>query len=100
MDNYVRTIGNLVFFSSTKEQKEMTSLKKALPWLKEVDSTALQNSIQSLGEAFSSYYKKEKVNRSLKAEKMKSNRIHQNVIIANQGQRFALRMINTYKFQS
>src|SRR4051812_14481107 len=46
------------FFSSTKEQKEMTSLKKELPWLKEVDSTSLQNSIQSLGEAFSSYYKK------------------------------------------
>ena len=35
-------------------------MKKELPWLKEVDSTALQNSIQSLGGAFSSYYGKEK----------------------------------------
>ena len=48
------------FFSWSKEQKEMTALKKELPWLKEVDSTALQNSIQSLGGAFSSYYGKEK----------------------------------------
>jgi putative transposase len=58
-----------VFFSSTKEQKEMTSLKKELPWLKEVDSTALQNSIQSLGEAFSSYYKKEKGKPKFKSRK-------------------------------
>ena len=48
------------YFSSIKEQKELTSLKKELAWLKEVDSTALQNSIQDLGTAFSSYYKKEK----------------------------------------
>ena len=48
------------YFSSFKEQKELTSLKLELPWLKEVDSTALQNSIQDLGTAFSSYYKKEK----------------------------------------
>ena len=58
-----------VFFSSTKEQKEMTTLKKELPWLKEVDSTALQNSIQSLGEAFSSYYKKEKGKPKFKSRK-------------------------------
>jgi putative transposase len=48
------------YFSSPKAQKEMTLLKKEIPWLKEVDSTALQNSIQDLGEAFSSYYKKRK----------------------------------------
>ena len=48
------------YFSSFKEQKELTSLKVELSWLKEVDSTALQNSIQDLGTAFSSYYKKEK----------------------------------------
>lgn len=48
------------FFSSDKEQKELTVLKTELSWLKEVDSTALQNSIQDLGTAFSSFYKKEK----------------------------------------
>ena len=37
---------------------------------------------------------KKKVSRNLKAEKMKSNRIHQNVIIANLVQRFALKMSN------
>ena len=29
------------YFSSIKEQKEMTSLKKEITWLNEVDSTAL-----------------------------------------------------------
>ena len=69
MDNYVRTIGNLFFLVRSKEQKEMTSLKKELPWLREVDSTALQNSIQSLGEAFQSYYKKEKGKPKFKSRK-------------------------------
>ena len=41
------------YFSAVKEQKEMTSLKKEIKWLKEVDSTALQNAIQDLGEAVS-----------------------------------------------
>ena len=31
------------YFSSFKEQKEITALKKEIKWLKEVDSTALQN---------------------------------------------------------
>ena len=57
------------YFSSTKVQKEMTLLKKEIPWLKEVDSTALQNSIQDLGEAFSSYYKKEKGKPKFKSRK-------------------------------
>ena len=43
------------FFSSDKEQKELTVLKTELSWLKEVDSTALQNSIQDLGTAFSKF---------------------------------------------
>ncbi len=34
----------------------MTSLKKEIKWLSEVDSTALQHSIQDLGKAFKSYY--------------------------------------------
>ena len=48
------------YFSASKEQKKMTELKKELKWLKEVDSTALQNAIQDLGEAFSSFYDKSK----------------------------------------
>lgn len=47
----------------------MTLLKKETPWLKEVDSTALQNSIQDLGEAFSSYYKKAKGKPKFKSRK-------------------------------
>ena len=57
------------YFSSTKAQKEMTLLKKEIPWLKEVDSTALQNSIQDLGEAFSNYYKQEKGKPKFKSRK-------------------------------
>ena len=38
----------------------MTELKNEIKWLKEVDSTALQNAIQDLGEAFSSFYEKSK----------------------------------------
>ena len=37
--------------------------------VKEVDSTALQNSIQDLGKAFSSYYKKEKGKPKFKSKK-------------------------------
>ena len=48
------------YFSATKEQKKMTELKNELKWLKEVDSTALQNAIQDLGGAFSSFYDKSK----------------------------------------
>lgn len=33
------------YFSSTKEQKELTFLKTELPWLREVDSTALQRTL-------------------------------------------------------
>ena len=57
------------YFSSFKEQKELTSLKKELAWLKEVDSTALQNSLQDLGIAFSSYYKKKKGKPRFKSKK-------------------------------
>ncbi len=46
------------YFSASKEQKKMTELKNEIKWLKEVDSTALQNAIQDLGEAFSSFYGK------------------------------------------
>ena len=48
------------FFNAAKEQKELTELKKQLDWLKEADSTALQNSLQDLGESFKQYYEKKK----------------------------------------
>lgn len=39
--------------------KELTSLKKQFPWLKEADSTALQASLQHLQDAFDRFFKKQ-----------------------------------------
>jgi len=36
--------------------KDMTALKKTLPWLNEVDSTALQSSLKNLDNAFSMFF--------------------------------------------
>ena len=36
--------------------KNMTELKKVLPWMKEADSTALQSSLRNLSNAFSAYF--------------------------------------------
>ena len=38
--------------------KNMTELKKVLPWLKEAESTALQSSLRNLSNAFSAYFEK------------------------------------------
>lgn len=37
--------------------RELTSLKKALPWLKEVDSTALQAAVQNLDKAYTNFFR-------------------------------------------
>lgn len=39
--------------------KQLTQLKKELSWLKEVDSTALQNSLKHLDNAFKRFFKKQ-----------------------------------------
>jgi putative transposase len=57
------------FFSANSSQKELTDLKKQLTWLGEVDSTALQGTLQDLGNAFKSYYKKEKGKPKYKSKK-------------------------------
>ena len=38
--------------------KNMTELKKVLPWLREAESTALQSSIRNLSNAFNAYFDK------------------------------------------
>ena len=37
--------------------RELTSLKKELPWLKEVDSTALQAAVQNLDKAYTNFFR-------------------------------------------
>ena len=56
-------------FSANASMKDNTQFKKTTPWLKEVDSTAIQNAIQYLGEAYDSYYKKEKGRPKFKSKK-------------------------------
>ena len=57
------------FFKDSKAQADLKELKKNYPWLKEPDSTSLQFSLQELGKAFSSYYKKEKGKPKFKSKK-------------------------------
>lgn len=43
--------------SYTSCSKDMTELKKSIPWLKEVDSTALQSSLRDLADSFDRFFK-------------------------------------------
>ncbi len=56
-------------FSANASMKDSTEFKKTTPWLKEVDSTAIQNAIQNLGNAYQAYYKKEKGRPKFKSKK-------------------------------
>lgn len=40
--------------------KDLTSMKKSLPWLKEVDATALQSSIRDLDTAYKNFFRRVK----------------------------------------
>ena len=46
------------FFNKYESIKELVSIKNNYEWLKEVDSIALQSSIEDLGSAYDRYYKK------------------------------------------
>ncbi len=47
------------FFNKNENIKLITKLKKTYPWLKEVDNTALQCSVENLAKAYDKYYKKQ-----------------------------------------
>jgi putative transposase len=47
----------------------LTGLKKELEWLKEVDSTSLQNSLKNLADAFSRFFKKQNDRPKFKSRK-------------------------------
>lgn len=46
------------FFNKTNSIKDVAKLKKNYDWLKEVDSIALQASVENLGAGYDKYYKK------------------------------------------
>ncbi|GKU80761.1 IS200/IS605 family element RNA-guided endonuclease TnpB [Niallia sp. NCCP-28] len=56
-------------YNANASMKENTAFKKITSWLKEVDSTAIQNALQHLGEAYNAYYKKEKGKPKFKSKK-------------------------------
>ncbi|RDU37709.1 transposase [Neobacillus piezotolerans] len=55
-DTYKETGKGLSYY---KCSSRLPSLKKELPWLKEVDSTAIQTSLRHLSDAFDRFFKKQ-----------------------------------------
>lgn len=43
-----------------QQDKELTSMKKEIPWLREVDATALQSSVQTLDVAYQNFFRRVK----------------------------------------
>lgn len=60
-----------------QQDKMLTSLKKELPWLKEVDATALQSSLQTLGSAYQNFFRRVKNGEKPGYPKFKSKKNHQ-----------------------
>ena len=43
-----------------QQDKELTSMKKEIPWLREVDATALQSSVQTIDAAYQNFFRRVK----------------------------------------
>lgn len=56
------------------QDKQLTELKKELPWLKEVDATALQSSLQTLDVAYRNFFRGLKKSQHIGFPKFKSKR--------------------------
>lgn len=57
------------FFNKVQSVKDVAKLKKHYPWLKEVDSIALQSSVENVADAYSRYYKKQSDKPKFKSKK-------------------------------
>ncbi|MFD1779123.1 IS200/IS605 family element RNA-guided endonuclease TnpB [Fredinandcohnia salidurans] len=57
------------FFNKNKSIKEVRELKKHYPFLKEVDSIALQKSVEIVNDAYTRYYKKQNDEPRFKSKK-------------------------------
>lgn len=57
--------------STITMQKELTALKTEFPWLKEVDSTALQRTVRHLDEAYTRFFNLQKVGPKYTDKKLK-----------------------------
>ena len=59
-----------------QQDKELTSLKKEIPWLRKADSTALQSSIQALDTAYQNFFRRVKNGEKPGYPKFKSKKNH------------------------
>ncbi len=57
------------FFDKVQSIKDIAQLKKHYTWLKEVDSIALQASVENVADAYSRYYKKQNDKPKFKSKK-------------------------------
>ncbi|MFV0466707.1 MAG: RNA-guided endonuclease TnpB family protein [Lachnospiraceae bacterium] len=57
------------FFNKVQSVKDIVQLKKYYTWLKEVDSIALQASVENVADAYSRYYKKQSDKPKFKSKK-------------------------------
>ena len=61
-----------------QQDKMLTSMKKELPWLKEVDATALQSSVQTLDSAYQDFFRRVKSREKTGYPKFKSKKNRRN----------------------
>lgn len=61
-----------------QQDKTLTSMKKELPWLKEVDATALQSSVQTLDSAYQDFFRRVKSGEKTGYPKFKSKKNRRN----------------------
>lgn len=57
------------FFNKYQSMKDIPQLKKHYIWLKEVDSVALQTSVENVADAYARYYKKQNEKPKFKSKK-------------------------------
>jgi putative transposase len=81
--------------------KQLTQLKKELDWLKEVDSTSLQNALKHLDDAFKRFFKKQNDRPRFKSRRNKvqsytSQCVNQNIKI--EGNKIKLPKLGWVKF--
>lgn len=59
-----------------RQDKELTQMKKSLEWMKEVDATALQSSLQNLDTAYQNFFRRVKSGEKTGFPRFKSKREH------------------------
>ncbi|KWX75906.1 transposase [Paenibacillus riograndensis] len=97
-DTFETTGKGLTYLSCSSE---LPNLKKGLPWLKEVDSIAIQSSVKNLADAFTRFFKKQNDAPRFKSKKNKVQAYttkHTNGNISVNGNRIKLPKLGLVRF--